>query len=243
MFEVEAEDDGTPRAALDAAGQCVRQFNHQTGKRFRPDQEGWRFPSDAYSCLGELGYLVGMVPQVVQHLMSSVRAQQDDGHIAITWGEQYLGDPAGAVEETSVALERAIQSSYQLRAALDVAQSALSGASYAGPEVPDLEVVRAGGKAAKPGVARPAAAARSARGGVLDRDDMASHHTAALQAAGGHDAEGVSAAEVRLSLLSLPEAQAVAVLLAEYAATYPGEPISDLAHTMLVRLRDRIELS
>lgn len=238
MFEVKGEGDGTPRASLDAAGQFVRRFNHLTGGRFRADQVGWQFPSDAYSCVGELGYLVAMVPQVVQHLMSAVRAQHDAGHIAITWGERYEADPVGAVEQTSVALERATQSSYQLREALDAAQVALSGASYVGPDVPDLEVDRV----ARGKVARPAAAARSARGGVLDRDDLASHYIAALQAAGGHDADGVATPEVRLPLLSVPEAQAVRVLLAEYAATHPGEPLSELAEALGARLRDRIEL-
>ena len=62
-FPIEVEDDGSPRAARDIAGQGVRAFNHRTSRRFNPHGAGWQFPSDAYRSLGELTYLTGMFPQ------------------------------------------------------------------------------------------------------------------------------------------------------------------------------------
>ena len=54
-ISIDVEDDGTPRAALDIAGQGVRAFNHRSHLRF--SRHGWQYPSDAYCALGELTYL------------------------------------------------------------------------------------------------------------------------------------------------------------------------------------------
>jgi hypothetical protein len=56
-------DDGTPRAALDVAGQAVRAFNHRSATRFDPCRDGWQYPSDAYRALAELIYLTGALPR------------------------------------------------------------------------------------------------------------------------------------------------------------------------------------
>src|SRR4051794_30441895 len=77
-------DDGTPRAALDLAGQAVRAFNHRSSARFHPGRDGWQYPSDAYRALGELTYLTGALPQVFAHIAASLSAQLEQGHIAST---------------------------------------------------------------------------------------------------------------------------------------------------------------
>jgi hypothetical protein len=99
-------DDGTPRAALDVAGQAVRAFNHRSATRFDPCRDGWQYPSDAYRALGELIYLTGALPQVFGHIASSLLAQLEQGHIEIDYGTAYAGNPKAAVAAESVALER-----------------------------------------------------------------------------------------------------------------------------------------
>lgn len=129
------EDDGSPRAALDVAGQGVRGFLHRSSEQFVPQLEGWRYPSDAYRALGELTYLVGALPQVVQQIMSALRYQFDIGHVGIDDDTKYADDPEAAVEAASVALERATQAAHQMYRAISEAQNAMSAARYTGPEL------------------------------------------------------------------------------------------------------------
>jgi hypothetical protein len=127
------EDDGTPRAALDIAGQGVRAYNHRTLRRFEPDHDGWWYVGDAYDSLGELSYLAGALPQALQQTMSAIRAAAEAGHIGTDPGSRYDGDPAAAVGAASVALERAIVAAQQLSTAVADAQRAINAAHYAGP--------------------------------------------------------------------------------------------------------------
>jgi hypothetical protein len=130
-------DDGTPRAALDVAGQAVRAFNHRSATRFDPCRDGWQYPSDAYRALAELIYLTGALPQVFGHIAPSLLAQLEQGHIEIDYGTAYAGNPEAAVAAASVALERSNQAARQLSRALGDPQNAISAASYAGPDLPE----------------------------------------------------------------------------------------------------------
>ena len=125
-------DDGTPRAALDVAGQAVRAFNHRSARRFDTCREGWQCPSDAYRALGELTYLTGLLPQVFDHIASSLRAQLDEGHIEIDYGTRYTGNAEAAIADASAALEQATQDARHLYRVLAAAQNAINAASYAG---------------------------------------------------------------------------------------------------------------
>jgi hypothetical protein len=130
-------DDGTPRAALDLAGQAVRAFNHRSSARFHPGRDGWQYPSDAYRALGELTYLTGALPQVFAHIAASLRAQLEQGHIGIDQGTSYADNPAAAIEAASTALASATQTAHRLYSGLADAQTAISAASYTGPDLED----------------------------------------------------------------------------------------------------------
>lgn len=125
-------DDGSPRAALEVAGQAVRAFNHRSATRFDSCRKGWQYPSDAYRALGELTYLTGLLPQVFDHIASSLRAQLEQGHIEIDYGTAYAGSPEAAIAGASAALVRATQDARHLYRALATAQNAINAASYAG---------------------------------------------------------------------------------------------------------------
>jgi hypothetical protein len=134
-YPFDVEDDGTPRAALDVAGQGVRAFNHRTAERFNDRADGWSFPNDAYRALGELTYLVGALPQVLQHIMSSLRDALEQGHVGIDRGEQYEGHPELAIEAVSVAMEKATQAVHQMYRGVANAQSVVARAHYTGPDL------------------------------------------------------------------------------------------------------------
>lgn len=128
------EDTGEPAAALDIAGQAVRDFNHRSQGPMRITRPGWRYAPDAYRVLGELSYLAGGLPQAFQQIIAALRHELECNLIAIDRGTRYDGDPAAAVEAASVALERATQAAWQLHSAVAAAQVAINAAAYAGPD-------------------------------------------------------------------------------------------------------------
>jgi hypothetical protein len=130
-------DDGTPRAALDLAGQAVRAFNHRSSARFHPGRDGWQYPSDAYLALGELTYLTGALPQVFAHIAASLRAQLEQGNIGIDHGTSYADNPAAAIEAASTALASATHAAHRMYHGLAGAQTAINAASYTGPDMDD----------------------------------------------------------------------------------------------------------
>jgi hypothetical protein len=134
-FAIDVEDDGSPQAALDLAGQSVRAFNRRSSPRFWPQQAGWRYPSDAYSALGELTYLTGCLPQVFQHIIGALRCQLEQGHIRIDPGTEYASHPETTVNAARVALDRATLSAHQMYEAIAAAQVAIARAAYCGPDL------------------------------------------------------------------------------------------------------------
>lgn len=138
-FSGRVEDTGEPNAALDIAGQAVRDFNHRTGGNMRLTHLGWRCAPDAYRALGELTYLAGGLPQAFQQIMEGLRGELELNLIQMDRGSTYENDPAAAVDAASVALERATQAAHQMYQGLADAQSAINAAAYAGP---DSELLR-----------------------------------------------------------------------------------------------------
>jgi hypothetical protein len=130
-------DDGTPRAALDLAGQAVRAFNHRSSARFHPGRDGWQYPSDAYRALGELTYLTGALPQVFAHIAASLRTQLELGHIGIDHGTRFADNPAAAIEAASTALASATHAAHRMYRGLADAQTAINAASYTGLDLED----------------------------------------------------------------------------------------------------------
>jgi hypothetical protein len=136
-FSTQVEDDGTPARALDIAGQGVRDFNHRSLGRFKIGKPGWEYPSNAYSALGELTYLPGGLPQAFEQIMAALRDVHEQGLIKIDAGDRWAGDPAGAIEAASVALEHASQAAQQMYRGISDAQNAISAAAYTGPVADD----------------------------------------------------------------------------------------------------------
>lgn len=128
-------DDGTPRAALDIAGQAVRAFNHRTNTRFATYRNGWNHVPDVYWCLGELTYLTGGLRQVIEHMSSAMRDQFDAGHLGADVGSEYEGRPGQAIVTAQTALTAAEHALGILYGGLDAAQCAISRIHYAGPDL------------------------------------------------------------------------------------------------------------
>lgn len=120
----------TPLDSLDAAGRDVRAFLHKTGPQFRPEVMDWSYPSHAYRALGELGYLVGLLPQVCDHIIGALRRHLDDGAVGIDPGTAYAGHPDAAVESAGAELDRAQTLACSLRAAIENAQNAINAAHH-----------------------------------------------------------------------------------------------------------------
>lgn len=126
-------DDGEPSTALAIAHNALRDFNHRTLVSMEVAQPGWRYVPDAYEALGELGGIVGVLPQAVQQVMAAVRRQHDYDLIAMDAGSDYDGHPEAAVDAASVALDRATRAAEQLYQGIKDAQAALSAAHYNKP--------------------------------------------------------------------------------------------------------------
>jgi hypothetical protein len=127
------DEDDQPRAAAAAqdAAEAIRTLNHLT-----LGDDGLQYPGDAYSTLGALSTLAAGLPQTFQQIARFLEGQLQDGVISIDAGFEFDGDPLAAISAASRALMiDAICAADTLRAALDRAQRAISGASFAGPTV------------------------------------------------------------------------------------------------------------
>jgi hypothetical protein len=120
----------SPRVAEESA-EAIRTLNHLT-----LGGDDLRYPADVYSVLGSLATLAARLPQALQQLTGFLERQLQDGRIQMQQGFAHAGEPEIAVTDASMEMEEAGQAAEQLRAALDRAQQALSGASYVEPDVP-----------------------------------------------------------------------------------------------------------
>ncbi len=111
----------------------MRDFNHRTLGSMRITQPGWRYAPDAHRALGELTVLAGGLPQAFQQIIAALRHELALNLISIDRGTTYEGDPAGAVQAASMALERASQAAQQMYQGVADAQNAIA-AAYAGPD-------------------------------------------------------------------------------------------------------------
>ena len=126
-------DSETPARALDAGAEALRRFSHLSGRHF-DERAGWEYPSDAYDCVGALTSLASRLPQVFEQLVAAVRDQHELHLIDIDKGHPYEGDPGGALEALSVAMDRARVAAQQMLSSLDEAQEVFAGMSYGGPD-------------------------------------------------------------------------------------------------------------
>lgn len=103
--------DQTPARIMNAAGDLVRQFNHaslDTG-------DNWEYPSHSYDAVGNLAYLLRMVPQAIEQAVRPVMHTHSHGRVLIDGG----GDPDAAVRRLRTALDTAVRTAGLLSEAVD----------------------------------------------------------------------------------------------------------------------------
>jgi hypothetical protein len=127
------EDDGTPAAAANIAGEAIRDLNHRTFGGPSRQLSGWEYASDAYRALGNLGYLAAGLPQALEQIDRFLVTLQDASHVGIDRGTVWEGNPAGAIGAATCALRAARQAAHTLYASINAAQQAIGGASFCGP--------------------------------------------------------------------------------------------------------------
>ena len=91
------------------------------------------YPADAWRLMGQLASLAHRLQQALRQTATLVRDQQERGLVGIDAGTAYAGDPAGAVNDATAALEDAGAAASHLAEALEQAQQPLTYAHYAGP--------------------------------------------------------------------------------------------------------------
>lgn len=102
----------TPAQLADTAGDAIRALNHVTLST-RPD---WEYPGDAYSVVGNLAYMAGMLPQAIEQIAQHIknlegqdRLKSDRDTLAADLEAAYAGltIAAGAADTLCGALNRA----------------------------------------------------------------------------------------------------------------------------------------
>lgn len=112
----------TPAQLADDAAQAIRALNHVT----MSTRDGWEFPSDAYSVIGNLRELAQYLPQLLQQTEVFLQRLTDGDHIRSDRG----GNGAAEVNAALDGLDRAREDAVTMEAALDTVHSALSPLAY-----------------------------------------------------------------------------------------------------------------
>lgn len=107
-----------PARHLSAAAEGVRAFNHSS----RSVGEGWTFPSDSYTAIGNLSYLVGMLGQAVKQSTVPVTHMYKEGRVVVDGG----GSANAKVAEMRAAREAAMAAAAALTAAVQRMHNAVS---------------------------------------------------------------------------------------------------------------------
>ncbi|MEU3148430.1 hypothetical protein [Streptomyces sp. NPDC006999] len=111
----------TPAQLADDAAEAIRALNHAT----LSPRDGWEYPADAYSVVGNLGTLVMRLPQVLEQLTDFVERLHADGHVKADGG-----DTIERVFNLGAAKSDAEDAATKLRSALDEMHAALSPLAY-----------------------------------------------------------------------------------------------------------------
>ena len=122
----------TPARTMSKAGDGIRQFNHET----IVTGEGWQYPPHAYDAIGNLAYLVRMLPQAIEQTMRPVQRTHDQGNRVTVDGG---GDPGRAVAMLHAAVSDAANLARDLSAAVDRMHSAASPLGLDTRGLPEFE--------------------------------------------------------------------------------------------------------
>ncbi|MFJ1717326.1 hypothetical protein ACIQGT_41005 [Streptomyces sp. NPDC093108] len=114
--------DKTPAQLADAAGDAIRALNHATLGSPRPD---WEYPGDAYSVVGGVAYMAGMLPQAIDQIAQLLKRLEGEGHLKSD--RDTLADDLEAAHD---GLTIAAGAAETLRGALDRAQNGLGSVAY-----------------------------------------------------------------------------------------------------------------
>jgi hypothetical protein len=114
-------DAKTPAQLADDAAEAVRALNHAT----LSPRDGWEYPADAYSVVGNLGMLVMRLPQVLEQLTEFVERLHQEGHVKADGG-----DTLERVSNLGAAKSDAEDAATKLQSALDEMHAALSPLAY-----------------------------------------------------------------------------------------------------------------
>ncbi|MFI6730913.1 hypothetical protein [Streptomyces atratus] len=113
--------DKTPAQLADAAGDAIRALNHATLGR----QADWEYPGDAYSVVGNLAHMAGMLPQALDQIAQLLKRLEGEGHLKSD--RDTLADDLEAAHD---GLTIAAGAAETLRGALDRAQNGLGSVAY-----------------------------------------------------------------------------------------------------------------
>jgi hypothetical protein len=111
-----------PSRLLDAAAEQVRAFNHAsigTG-------EDWQYPSHSYDAIGNLAYLLRMLPQAIEQAARPAVRAHEDGRLLVDGG----GDPDEALARLRKSLDAALAHAGRLAVAVDGMHAATSPMAY-----------------------------------------------------------------------------------------------------------------
>lgn len=125
-------DAKTPAQHLSDAAEGVRAFNHTSRSA---TVEDWRYPSDAYTALGNLSYLVQMLGQAVEQSTRPVMRTHEHGRVRIDGN----GDADAAVMELVLAREDASAAADALTAAVQRMHNATSPMGLDTTGLPEFE--------------------------------------------------------------------------------------------------------
>lgn len=120
-----------PARYLSAAAEGIRDFNH-TSRAARRD---WEYPSHAYTGIGNLSYLVGMLGQAIEQSVVPVAMTHAQGRVRIDGN----GDADAKVAELVKAQEDAVAAAAALTAAVQRMHNATSPMGLDTTGMPEFE--------------------------------------------------------------------------------------------------------
>ncbi|MFC8230313.1 hypothetical protein [Streptomyces sp. NPDC057287] len=121
----------TPPQHLTDAADGIRAFNHAS----QSTGPGWEAPTDSYTALGTLSYLVGILGQAVEQSTAPVRHAYEQGRIRIDGN----GNTEAKFGELLAAREEGIAAAAALTAAVQRMHNAVSPMGYDTTGLPELE--------------------------------------------------------------------------------------------------------
>ena len=113
--------DKTPAQLSDSASAMIRQLNHATGS----PRDGWEYPGDAYSTVGNLAHMAMMLPQAIDQITRFIVDLNENGHLRSDKDqlERDLDETVRGLEEARIAADK-------LYGTLNRAHSGLSPIAY-----------------------------------------------------------------------------------------------------------------